>query len=105
MPWKETWAMEERMRFVLAMREDGSVMAQVCRAFGISRETGYKWLARYEAEGVAGLEDRSRAPHHHGRSREAELVPQVLDLHEQYGWGPKKLRHKLGEVCPGIVLP
>ncbi len=105
MPWRETCAMDERMRFVLAAREDGAVMAQVCRSFGVSRETGYKWLARYELEGVDGLKDRSRAPHRHGRSREAELLADVLALHDRYGWGPKKLRRKLGEMRPRIALP
>jgi transposase len=37
-------------------------MAQACREFGISRPTGYKWLERYEDEGLDGLHDRSRAP-------------------------------------------
>jgi transposase InsO family protein len=97
--------MEERMRFVLAAKEEGAVMSHVCAAFGISRECGYKWLSRYEGEGVEGLKDRSRAPGHHGRSREAELVADVLALHERYGWGPKKLRHKLGEVRPEVGLP
>ena len=105
MPWRETCTMEERIRFVLAAREDGAVMAQVCAAFGISRDCGYKWLARYERAGVEGLKDRSRAPHHHGRSREAELVADVLALQERYGWGAKKLRYKLGEARPGIALP
>lgn len=105
MPWRETCAMEERMRFVLAAREEGAVKAQVCAAFGISRETGYKWLGRYELEGLEGLKDLSRAPHHHGRSREAELIGDVLALYERYGWGSKKLRHKLGELRPGLVVP
>ncbi len=105
MPWRETCSMEERMRFVLVAREEGAVMARICATFGISRDIGYKWLARYELEGVEGLKDRSRAPHHPGRSREAELVDDVLALHERYGWGPKKLRHKLGELRPEIVLP
>ena len=105
MPWKETCAMDERIRFVLAAREEGAVMSRVCAEFGISRKTGYKLLARYEAEGVDGLKDRSRAPHHHGGSREAELVDDVLALREHYGWGAKKLRHKLGELRPDIELP
>ena len=105
MPWKETCTMEERMRFVLAAREEGAVVSRVCALFGISRDTGYKWLARYEAGGLAGLRNRSRAPHHHGRSREGELVDVVLALRERYGWGPKKLRCKLAELRPGIELP
>ena len=102
MPWKETCAMEERMRFVVAATEEGAVMSQVCAEFGISRQAGYQRLRRYEAEGVEGLKDRSRAPHHHGLSREAELVVDVLGLREHYGWGAKKLRHKLGELRPDI---
>ncbi len=105
MPWRETCVMEERMRFVLAAKEEGAVMSQVCAEAGISRQTGYIRLRRFEAEGVEGLKDRSRAPHEHGRSREAELVDDVLALREHYGWGPKKLRHKLGELRPDITLP
>ena len=105
MPWKETCAMEQRMRFVLAATEEGAGMSRVCDAFGISRDTGYKWLERYELEGVDGLKDRSRAPHRHGRSREGELVGAILALHERYGWGPKKLRRKLAEVRPEVVPP
>lgn len=35
----------------------------LCRRFGISRKTGYKWLARYGAGGASALSDRSRRPH------------------------------------------
>jgi len=105
MPWKETCVMEERLRFVVAARSEGAVMSEVCGKYGISRDTGYRLLARYETEGVDGLKDRSRAPHHHGRSREAELVDDVLALREHYGWGAKKLRRKLGELRPDIEVP
>ena len=105
MPWKETCAMDQRMRFVLAASEEGAVMSRVCAAFGVSRQTGYKWLERYEIGGPGGLEDLSRAPHRHGRSREAELVSDILALQERYGWGPKKLQRKLGELRPAIDLP
>ena len=37
-------------------------MAELCESFGISRKTGHKWKGRYEAQGMAGLEVRSRAP-------------------------------------------
>ena len=61
MPWKETRVMDERARFVLAVEADEEPIAAVCRRFGISRDKGYKWLRRWQAEGVAGLADRSRA--------------------------------------------
>jgi len=54
MPWKESSVMDERMRFVIRLK-DGESMALLCREFGISRKTGYKILDRYEQCGVEGL--------------------------------------------------
>ena len=105
MAWKETCAMEQRMRFVIAAREEGAVISRVCAAFGVSRQTGHKWLKRFEFEGPVGLVDRSRAPRRHGRSREEELLGDIVALHDLYGWGAKKLRHKLHELRPEIALP
>ena len=61
MPWEACSAMEERLRFVARLLE-GEAMTDVCREFGISRKTGYKFLARYRDEGSAALTDRSRGP-------------------------------------------
>jgi len=47
MPWKETCPMKERSRFVVEQESGRYAMAELCRIFGISRETGYKWVARY----------------------------------------------------------
>jgi putative transposase len=49
MGWKETCAVDERMRFVMALEEQDEGIAAVCRRFGVSRKTGYKWLGRYRA--------------------------------------------------------
>ena len=65
MGWMETCAVDERMRFVMAIEQRDEAFAMVCRRFGVSRKTGYKWLARYRDAGVEGLRDRSRAPLHH----------------------------------------
>ena len=64
MPWKETSAMNERMMFIGDYLRKEYTIADLCRAYGISRKTAYKWIHRYEEEGVAGLKERSRAPHH-----------------------------------------
>lgn len=105
MSWKETSAMDERMRFAMAASEEGAVMSRVCAAFGVSRQTGYKWLTRYKLEGPIGLMERSRAPLRHGRMRDDDLVTAIVGLRARYGWGAKKLRHKLSELRPGIVVP
>ena len=83
MPWRETCAMEEKVRFVLAAIEEEALMSEVCAEFGISRQTGCKWLDRYRAEGPEGLKARSRAPLRHGRAREEELVAAALGLRER----------------------
>lgn len=105
MPWRETWAMDQRVRFVLAAERAESMMSKVCREFGISRETGYKWLKRYRAEGLEGLRDRSRAPHQHGRALDGAVRRAAIALYDEYGWGPKKLRPKLAERHPELELP
>jgi putative transposase len=106
MPWSETCAMDERMRFVIAASEDEAVMSEICAGFGISRQTGYKWLGRYRAEGIEGLRERSQAPIRHGRARDEELVEAALALRERHpSWGPKKLRRKLGERFPEEAAP
>ena len=67
MPWKEVSAMDERLELVRmvglgGLGMGGLGMAELCRRFGISRDTGYRLVSRWRAEGVAGLEDRSRRP-------------------------------------------
>ena len=58
MPWKETCAVRERMRFVSEMEVGEVSFSELCQRYAISRETGYKWCARYAAEGpvLLGLE-------------------------------------------------
>src|SRR5256885_5786073 len=63
MPWMETSPVEQRERFIRDYRLDVYAMAELSARYGISRKTGYKWLARFEDAGRAGLRDRSRAPH------------------------------------------
>src|SRR5437870_12703985 len=62
MPWLETSPVEQRERFIHDHRLELYTMAELCTRYGISRKTGYKWLARFEEAGRPGLRDRSRAP-------------------------------------------
>ena len=93
MPWKETCPMKERSRFVVEQESGRYAMAELCRIFGISRETGYKWVERYKAEGPPGLQDRSRAPRCHPNAVPEEVEAVILETRAAYPtWGPKKLR-------------
>ena len=62
MGWKETWAVDERMRLMMAAEKQEEAAAALCQQFGVSRAVGYKWLGRYREAGVEGLLDCSRAP-------------------------------------------
>ncbi len=55
MPWRETSPMEQRLEFVREYETELFTMTELAAQYGISRKTGYKWLAQYEAEGVVGL--------------------------------------------------
>jgi putative transposase len=93
MGWMETCAVDERMRFVMAAADRDEAFAAVCRQFGVSRKTGYKWLERYREEGVEGLLDRSRAPLHHPQAVSGEIVERCLAARREHpSWGPVKVR-------------
>lgn len=92
MVWKETCAMEERMRFVDVVAGNEETFAAICRRFEVSRKTGYKWLERYGTEGVDGLKDRSRAPQHHPQAMSERIVEQCLAVRRAHPtWGPLKV--------------
>lgn len=106
MPWRETCAMDERMHFIVEHQRCELSMALLCDVFGISRKTGYKWVRRYEAEGVHGLSEHSRAPHHHPQALSVDLEALVLAArHAHPTWGPRKLLAWLGAKQPTLHLP
>ncbi len=101
MVWKEICMMDDRMRFVAACLEGCESISELCRQFGISRKTGYKWLGRYRSEGVRGLEGRSRAPHSNPRAVDLETVCEVIKIRDRYPtWGPRKVRAHLRDEDP-----
>ena len=98
MPWKEKTLMSCRHEFVLMAQQPGRVMRELCRRYGISPKTGYKWLERYARQGAEGLGDRSRRPTHSPGRTSAEMEARILALHRQYPyWGPRKLRALLND--------
>ena len=106
MPWKETCVMDERLVLVKRYREGQVPMAELCRCAGISRKTAYKWVARYAAEGRAGLEDRSRAPHVQARQTPLAVIEELVALKQKHrSWGPKKLVAVLRSREPEVAWP
>jgi putative transposase len=106
MPWSEVTAMDERLQFVADVRRGTEEMTVLCRRYGISRKSGYKWLARYVADGPSGLADRSHRPHACPHATAPAAVEALCELRRRHPtWGPKKLLAVLAQRGPGLVLP
>lgn len=106
MPWAETEPMKERMRFVADAERGLYSMTELCGRYGISRRTGYKWLDRYDANGPAGLLERSRAPGCCPHRIDASVAAAIVEARRQHpSWGPRKLLAWLDEHRPDLDLP
>ena len=82
---------EQRYQAVLAVISDGLSISQVAGKVGVSRQTLHSWLARYEAEGLEGLTDRSHRPERCPHQMPAEVEAAVLELRRSRPyWGPHK---------------
>jgi transposase InsO family protein len=98
--------LDERKSFIADWQRDEESMAQLCRRYEISRQTGYKWVERYEQEGEPGLEEQSRAALHHPQAMSEKVRQALMSLRSQHpSWGPRKLRAYLQRESPKIVWP
>jgi transposase InsO family protein len=70
----------------------------------VARQTVHRWIARYRADGIAGLADRSHAPHHHPWQVSAEIEAVICELRRAHrGWGPRRLVFELARRgYPGL---
>ncbi|HVG49042.1 MAG TPA: IS481 family transposase [Rubellimicrobium sp.] len=96
MPFQERSVMDIRHEFCRLAEQPGVCVRQLCRRFGISPTTAYTWIARYRAQGGAGLADRSRRPHTSPARTLPEVEARVLALRAAHpAWGGRKLRRVL----------
>jgi transposase InsO family protein len=80
-----------RLAIIRHAQEVTGNVAKTCRYYGISRNLYYKWLRRYEAEGIDGLRDRSRRPLNSPRATHTEVIGKILYLRQNYHFGPMKI--------------
>ena len=80
MPWKETCSLEERSRLIALWNEGERTVAELAREFGVSRKTIYKWAQRYEAEGPAGLAERTTVAAHHPHATPDDVVNALVEI-------------------------
>jgi putative transposase len=106
MPWEEHSVLDQRVQFIGLYLQDVLSFSDLCRSFGISRTTGYKFVDRYNQYGLAGLEDQPKAPYSHPNATDEQTQFQIVRLRTQHpSWGPKKLRTVLTRDFPGGRWP
>jgi transposase InsO family protein len=91
MPWETASMSQRRAEFLRQIRLLHRPVSRVCADFGISRKTAYKWLKRFDHDPNDPLTDRSRQPHGSPRRCRADLEQAVLQVRDQFSWGPRKI--------------
>lgn len=94
MPWREIRMSEQKVRLVLRVLEEGYSIAEACRIHGISRPTAYKWLKRYRAKGIRGLEEKSRKSlSQHPEAVSTSLLCEIIKIRKEHPhWGGRTIR-------------
>jgi transposase InsO family protein len=105
MPWKAQRVMSQKLEFIEKASTPGANISDLCREYGISRQTGHKWLRRFRQKGYIGLSEQSRRPLSSPLATGEDLVVSILELRDRHlTWGPDKiarvLERTLGEVAP-----
>jgi transposase len=80
-----------RLAIIQHAEEVTGNVAMTCRYYGISRQVYYRWLRRYEEQGIDGLRDRSRRPRHSPNATHVDIVGKILYLRQNYHFGPGKI--------------
>lgn len=106
MPWREVSPMDQRIQFIADYLRDSLSVTELCRLYGVSRKTAYKWIDRYLRLGPAGLEERSRRPRRSPNETAPEIVAALLEARRRHpSWGGKKLLAIVQKRHPRWHLP
>lgn len=106
MSWKELTEVARRLEFVKLAMKAQQTMSRLCRKFGLSRKSGYKWKRRFEEEGARGLRDRTRRPHRSPQQTATGWLTRIRRVRRQHRrWGSRKLRARMRKQYSGQGLP
>ena len=106
MPWKETSVVQERHKFALKAFKSNDNFTELCRKFGISTKTGYKWLKRFEEKGIAGLEDKPPIAKTIRNKTDIEIQNRLLRLKRKHmSWGARKIQTIYKRKYPDEYVP
>jgi putative transposase len=106
MPWRGMSPMDLRLQFISEYHSGWFSMTELADQYGISRKTGHKWVARYAANGPAGLVDRSRRPRQSPWSTEPDIAAALVAARRRHPhWGARKLLAWLAQRQPDVEWP
>lgn len=106
MPWRAILPMDEKIRFIETFQAGVFNFAELCAFFDITRKTGYKWVERWRAEGLAGLEDRSHAPRSCPHRMGEDVAAALVAMRRRHpSWGPAKVLRVVQRQRPRLRLP
>ena len=107
MPWKEVRPMDEKVLFLGDYLRESQTFTDLCRNYGVSRKTGYKWVSRYHKEGVEGLDNRSTAPKTQPHQTPYYIHKAIIQLRKKrkIRLGPSKIQTLLLEKYSEDEIP
>ena len=98
--------MDQRLQFLSSYQKEEMSVSELCREFGVSRPTGYRWINRYKEFGPEGLLDLSSKPHSCSHAISETTENSILALRNKYpSWGARKLKAKLEQLDPSVEWP
>jgi transposase-like protein len=90
---------ELRLEVLMEAERTGLTVTEICRRYGISRQTYYRYRRRYLAQGLPGLEDRSRRPVHPANQIPADLEVRIVEMRKGHPrWGARRIRAELSRA-------
>ena len=97
MPWSDVSSMDQKLLFIADYKRQVFTFAELCRRFGVSRKTGYKWARRFDEGGVSALNDRSCSPHSCPHKTPQQLVDAIIE--HDFASDSERLREEVAEVA------
>src|SRR5271156_1896596 len=106
MPWKESRIVDQRLQFLSSYQNEEMSVSDLCREFGVSRQTGYRWINRYKEVGPEGLLNRSSKPNGCSHATTEAIENEIFALRSKHpSWGARKLKARLEMLDPDVNWP
>ncbi len=106
MPWKMEKPMDQKIKLIGDWLDKNYTITELSDKYGVSRKTIYKWISRYEEEGIGGLKDKSRASHSCPNITKPDIVKRIVEYKLKHKtWGPKKIQFNLARLYPEDYWP